>query len=137
MSSQYCAWIYHRRVRGGELPIQISIMEQHLHQTSRHKNMILLKSCMVLLGHVSCLIFTELLAAGRGRTISFRCKCFGDKLVHRRCANRHSRIAVDGVISPMTPVLMDINELLRDNGLQRMNQSVSVETSLAQIHILF
>ena len=73
------------------MPIQTSNMKPRLHQTSRHKNMILLKSCMVLLGHVSCRISTELLAAGRG-----------DKLVHRRCANRHSSIADDGVISDGT-----------------------------------
>ena len=64
--------------------------------------MILLKSCMVLIGHVSRRIFNELLAADRGRTLSFRCKCFADKRVHRRCVNRHSRIAVDGVISDDT-----------------------------------
>ena len=29
-------------------------------------------------------------------------ECFADKLVHRRCANRHSRIAVDGVVSDDT-----------------------------------
>ena len=73
---QYCAWISNRRVIGDEVPFQTSNMKQHIHQTTRHKTMILLKSCTVLIVHVSCRIFTELLAHGRGRTISYRCFFF-------------------------------------------------------------
>ena len=105
---QYCAWIYNRRVIGDDMPIQTSNMKQHLHQTTRHKIMILLKRCTVLIAHVSCRIFTELLAHDRGRTISFRCFVLPTSLLSD--AVPIDTAALQLMVSfPMTPVLMDIN----------------------------
>ena len=125
---QYCAWISNRRVIGDEVPFQTSNMKQHLHQTTRHKTMILLKSCTVLIGHVSCRIFTELLAHGRGRTISYRC-FFCDAVPIDTAASQLM------VSFPMIPELMD-NSWLRGNGRWRVNHSVERDVIRTDPHIV-
>ena len=112
---QYCACISNRILIGDEVPIQTSNMKQHPHQNMRHQIMIQLKSCTVLIGHVSCRIFTELLTHGRGRTISFRCYVLPTRLLS-------DAVPIDTAASqlmvsfPMIPELMDINSWLRGNG---------------------
>ena len=113
---QSCAWISHRSAKWGEVPIPTSKMnmKQHLHQTSRHRNMILLKSCMVLM---------------RPFLLSyFHCwRQAEEELYHSDANVLPTSLFIDDVpiateasqlmVSfPMTPVLMDTNAWLRGNG---------------------
>ena len=97
---------------GDEVPILTPNIKRNLHQTSRHI-MILLKSCMVLIGTVSCRMFTELLTAARGRTLSFRCKVTSPNVLPTSLFIDAVPIATAAsqlILSfPMTPVLMYIN----------------------------
>ena len=50
-------------------------------------HMILLKSCMVFMCTVYCRVFTELLAAARGRTLSFGCKVTSRMFCRQACSS--------------------------------------------------